>query len=64
MLQFKKTMYGSGTTALVISNKELNDIMKIAQALEDHSILNKGVTSKIRNEVKKSKRWIFRYVSR
>ena len=29
--------------------------MKIVQALEDHSILNKGVTNKVRNEVKQQK---------
>ena len=31
----KKKIYGSGTTTLVISNEEMNDIMKIVQALED-----------------------------
>ena len=40
----KKTMHGSGTTSLMISNKEMNDIMKTVQALEDSNILLKGVT--------------------
>ena len=31
----KKIYSGSGTTTLVISNEEMNDIMKIVQALED-----------------------------
>ena len=31
----QKKIYGSGTTSLVISNEEMNDIMKIVQALED-----------------------------
>ena len=32
---------GSGTTTLIISNEEMNDIMKIVQALEDSNILLK-----------------------
>ena len=43
---------GSGRTTLTISNKEMNDIMKIVQALEDSNILLKGVTTKIKNEAK------------
>ena len=31
----QKKMHGSGTTTLIISNKEMNDIMKIVQTLED-----------------------------
>ena len=30
-----KKVLGSGTTTLIISNEEMNDIMKIVQALED-----------------------------
>ena len=34
---------GSGTTTLIISNEEMNHIMKIVQALEDSNILlNRG----------------------
>ena len=32
-------IHGSGTTTLIISNEEMNDIMKIVQALEDSNIL-------------------------
>ena len=49
----KKT--GSGTTTLRISNEEMNDIMKIVQALEDSYILLKGVTKTIKNETKEQK---------
>ena len=35
----KKKKHGSGTTTLIISNEEMNDIMKIVQALEDSNIL-------------------------
>ena len=33
----------------------MNDIMKIIQALEDSNILLKGVTKKIKNEIKEQK---------
>ena len=51
----QKTIHGSGTTTLIISNEEMNDIMKILQALEDSNILLKGVTKTIRNETKEQK---------
>ena len=37
---------------MIISNKEMNDIMKIVQALEDSGVLLKGVTKTIKNEIK------------
>ena len=49
----QKKIDSSGTTSLIISNKEMNDIMKIVRALEDSNILLKGVTKKIKNETKK-----------
>ena len=48
----KKIYSGSGTTTLVISNEEMNDIMKIVQVLEDSGILLEGVTKTIMNETK------------
>ena len=51
----QKKIHGSGATTLIISNKEINDIIKIAQALEDSNILLKGVTKTIRNETKEQK---------
>ena len=51
----QKNIYGSGVTTLVISNEEMNDIMKIVQALEDSNILLKRVTKKIKNETKEQK---------
>ena len=50
-----KKILGSGTTTLIISNEEMNDIMKIVQALEDSNILLKGVTKTIINETKEQK---------
>ena len=46
----QKKMHGSGATTLIISNEEMNDIMKIGQALKDSNILLKGVTKTIKNE--------------
>ena len=37
----QKKIYGSGTITLVISNEEMNDIMKIVQVVEDSGILLK-----------------------
>ena len=53
----QKKIHGSGTTTLIISNEEMNDIMKIFQALEDSNILLKGVTKTIKNETKEQKGW-------
>ena len=43
---FKKKRHGFGNTNLIISNEEVNDIIKIIQALENFNILIKGVTKK------------------
>ena len=53
----QKKIHGSGRTTLIISNKEINDIMKIVQALEDFNILVKGVTETIKNKTKKQEGW-------
>ena len=51
----QKKIHGSGTTTLIISNKEMNDIMKIVQALEDSNTLHEGVTKTIKNKTKEQK---------
>ena len=51
----QKKLLGSGTTALVISIEEMNDIMRIVQTLEDSNILLKRVTKTIKNETKEQK---------
>ena len=50
----KKT-FGSGMTALIISNQEMNDIMKIVKSLEESGLLIKGIGKTIKNEVKEQK---------
>ena len=51
----QKKIHGSATTTLIISNKEMNDIMKIVQALEDSDILLKGVTKQLKMKQKNKK---------
>ena len=51
----QKKMHGSGTTTLIISNEEINDITKIVQTLEDSNTLLEGVTETIKNETKEQK---------
>ena len=55
MKEYIKKILGSGRTTLIISNEEMNDIMKIVQALEDSNILLKGVTKTIENKTKEQK---------
>ena len=54
-----KTILGSGqnnnTTTLIISNNEIEDIIKIVKSLEDSGLLLKGVTETVQNEVKQQK---------
>ena len=48
-----KKMLGSGTTTLVISNDEMEDVMKIVKSLEDSGLLIKGLKrskTKLRNK--------------
>ena len=45
----KKKIHGSGNTTLIIENEEMNDKIKIIQALENSNILLKGVTKTIKN---------------
>ena len=45
----QKRIHGSRTKTLIISNEEINDIMKIVQALGDSNILKKRITKTIKN---------------
>ena len=44
-----KKMFGSGVTTLIISNEEMNDIMKIVKYLEESGFLIKDVSGTIKN---------------
>ena len=43
-------MFGSGNTTLIISNEEMNDIIKIIKSREKSGLLTKGVSEKIKNK--------------
>ena len=45
-----KKMFGCGSTTLIISSEEMNDIMKIIKSLEESELLTKGVSETIKNE--------------
>ena len=55
MQEYIKKILGSGNTTLIISKKEMNDIIKIIQELEDSNILLKEVTKTIKNKTKEQK---------
>ena len=50
-----KKIFGSGNTTLIISNEEMNDIIKIVQAPEDSNILLKRVTETLKMKQKNKK---------
>ena len=55
MKVLKKKMFGSGTTTLIISNDEMDDILKIVKSLEDSNVLLKGVSETIQHEAKEQR---------
>ena len=57
-------MFGSGMTVLIISNEEMNHIMKIVKSLEETGLLKKGVSETIKNEAKEKQRRVFKFVVR
>ena len=48
-------MESGNTTTLIISNDEINNIIKIEKYLKDSGLLLKGVTEAVQNEVKEQK---------
>ena len=50
----QKKIHGSGVR-LIIEQEDMNDIIKITEALENSGILLKGVTKKIENETKEQR---------
>ena len=51
----KKKMLGSGATTLIISNDEMDDILKIVKSLENSGVLLKGVSETIQHEAKEQR---------
>ena len=52
----EKNIYGPGTTALIISNEEMEDIMIMVKSLEESGLLIKGIIETIKSEEKQQKR--------
>ena len=50
-----KKLFGSGFTTLIISNEEMEDIMRIVEPLEDFGLLIKDVSETIKNKAKNKK---------
>ena len=51
-----KKIFGSGGhTTLIISNDDMQDLLKIVKSLEDSGILLDGITETVKNEVKEQK---------
>ena len=46
----------NNNTTLIISNDEMDDILKIFKCLEDSGVLLKGVSKTIQNEAKEQRR--------
>ena len=66
MQEYIKKILGSGerpldstlpqnNTTLIISNDEMDDILKIVKSLEDSGVLLKGVSETIQNEAKEQR---------
>ena len=54
-IAIQKKIFRPGMTALIISNKEMEDIIKIVKSLEESGLLTKGVRETIKNEIKQKK---------
>ena len=50
-----KKILGSGNTTPTISNKDMEDLIKIVKSLEDSELLLKGVTEAVQNEITEQK---------
>ena len=47
-----KKMFGPGNATLIVSDEEMNDIMKIIKSLEESSLSIKNLSEIIKNEAK------------
>ena len=51
----QKKIFGSDIAASIISNEEMEDIMKIVKSLEESGLLIKGISETNKNEAKEQK---------
>ena len=52
----RKKIFGWGMTALIISNEEMENIMKVVKSLEESDLLIEGISKTIENEAKEFKK--------
>ena len=55
----KKILGFGNNTTLIISNNDLEDLIKVAKSLEDSDLLLKGITKTVQNEIKEQKGGFF-----
>ena len=51
----KKVLESGNNATLIISNKDMDDLIKIVKSLEDSGLLKKGITESVQNEIKEQK---------
>ena len=54
-----QNMFGSATTTLIISNEEMDTVIKTIKSFEESGLLIKGVSNTIKNKAKEQKRRFF-----
>ena len=54
----QKGSHCSGATTVIISNKEMENIMNIVKSHEESGLLIKCISEKIENDPKEQKKWI------
>ena len=59
-----KNIYGSETAVIIISNEQVEDVMKIVKSLEESGLLINGISETIKKEAQEQKRPISRNVFR
>ena len=55
MLEYIKKVLGSGTTTLIISNDEMEDIIKIVKSIEDSDLLSKELVKQFKMKLNNKK---------
>ena len=55
MLEYIKKVLGSGTTTLIISNHEMEDIIKIVKSIEDSDLLSKELVKQFKMKLNNKK---------
>ena len=60
----QEKIYGSGMTALIILNEEMEDVTKLDKYLEESGLLINDISETIKNESKEQKKRVYCHVLR